>query len=157
MSTCIHNNDPKWVPNPDYKLQQKAKEKYPYQEMNTDSPGQMVLTDKEFLPKEPAIGTMYHNIALNQVLIWTGNEWKAIDSPTPDEEVIKEWEIVTHDDGWCSIRIFENVEGERKITVADDGGLVLGQGLENVLEYIKNNTDNNIYLHSESRIFEYFS
>lgn len=157
MSTYIHSNDPEWVPNPDYKLQQKAKEKYPFQEMNTNSPGQMVLTDKASLPKSPAVGTMYHNVASNEVLIWTGNEWKAIDSAAPDEEVIKEWEVVTHDDGWCSIRIFEHVDGNRKITIADDGGVVLGQGLENVLQYIKNNTDNNIYLHSEARIFEYFS
>ena len=156
MSTCIHDNGA-WEPNPNYIKQKKEIDQYPYQEMNNDNPGQIGVTDKAKLPTDPIIGSMYYNTNSSEMLVWTGSEWKAIDSAGPNEEIIKEWEIVTHEDGWCEIRIFENEDGKRKITIADDGGDVLGQGLENVLQYIKNNTDNNVYLHSESRIFEYFS
>ncbi|MDX1701307.1 MAG: hypothetical protein R3250_11860, partial [Melioribacteraceae bacterium] len=136
----------------------KPKTPYPYQHMDDSSPGQLVYQDAENLPKNPDIGTMYFDSTRQQVLIWVGDQWMPVDNAGPEEEVIKEWEVPTNDEGWVGIRIFESEEGgKRRIIISNDEGHIVKQGLENVLEYIKNNTDNTTYLHSESRIFEYFS
>jgi hypothetical protein len=121
--------------------------------------GSMTLVDSKNLPKAPTIGQMYFDIRANQVLLWTGKGWTPIDNAAPDEDVLKEWEVVIANVGWCGIRIFfDHVKEQLRITISDEQGVIIKQGLENVLEYIKNNIKSEEdYLHSEARIFEFFS
>ena len=139
MSTCVHTNKPL------------------YQYMDVSKPGEMLVIDSDKLPENPAVGTMYFNAQTNQVMIWTGNDWTPVDRAGPEEDILKEWEITTDNEGFVNIRIFEDLDGKRRITVSTYEGKIIKQDLENVLEYIKNNTSKKQYLWNEARIFEYFS
>ena len=148
MSTCIHDNRPEWESNP-----------YPFKSVKKD-PGSIIVNDLSVMPSNPAVGSLIFNTNSNQMLMWDGNKWLPIDSAGPNEEVLNEWELLTEDKGFLGVRIFEDVEdneGKRRIIVSDSDGNIIEQGLENVLKYIKNNTNEKQYLWAEARIFEYFS
>ena len=144
MSTCIHNNYPKWEPNPIKKNDLGSSSKK-FNNIYVASP-----------PHNPVEGSIYFDTKTNKQMIYTNQKWMEIsEKQTLEIDLIDEFDILIESKGFMKVRLYQELpSGKRGIELYDSEEQLFMDETDKVLDFIKDNVREG-YLWIEKRILQH--
>lgn len=106
-------------------------------------------------PENPVHGDLFLDMVSNKMMVYDGTAWLVI-APGENESVVDQFDIVTDDEGFFKVKLYEHTNGKRSVMIWDGDDLFLGSTEESI-DFLKNNLKDKYYLWVEKRILNHLS
>jgi len=106
-------------------------------------------------PANPIHGDLFLESKSNKLMVWDGTAWIVV-APGEEENIIDQFDIVTDDDGFFKVKLYEHTNGKKSVLIWDGDDLFMSSTEESI-EFLKNNLKDKYYLWVEKRILNHLS